>query len=108
MWSGFGGHSEEEDGGDPVTTWRREMREELGIALAPEQIVPLREGINPYTGRRRYIFYVLWPALNEDFVLTEGDGFAWFTLMDALALPDVQPLAHADLAILHAAASRTE
>jgi len=79
LWAGFGGLGEPEDGGDPVATWQREMREELGIELRREQIVPLREYISPHSGRPRYIFYVLWPTLDtEHFVLGEGDGFGWF------------------------------
>lgn len=33
MWSSFGGRSEAEDLGDPVTTWKREVQEELGVLL---------------------------------------------------------------------------
>ena len=75
LWSNFGGRSEASDGGDPVATWRREMREELGVELTPAQIRPIRNHVNPGTGRHRYIFYAEWPSLDEDFTLTEGDGF---------------------------------
>ena len=37
-WAGFGGRDEPQDGGDPSATWRREMREELGVELSPEVI----------------------------------------------------------------------
>lgn len=56
-WHIFGGRSEPEDGGDPVATWRREMREELGVALSAEQVVFLRSYAY---GRRRYIYYAVW------------------------------------------------
>jgi 8-oxo-dGTP pyrophosphatase MutT (NUDIX family) len=46
MWHLFGGRSEAADGGDPVETWRREMREELGIDLPahPPPAQPGRSG----------------------------------------------------------------
>ena len=100
QWAGFGGRSEDQDGGDPVATWQREMREELGIALHREQIVPVHDFRNPRTGRWRYVFYAPWPVLDKDFILGEGDGFAWFDLDEALALPDLMDLARADLAAL--------
>ena len=52
LWAGFGGRCEDVDGGNPVATWRRELGEELGIELTPEQIVPLRDYFSPVTGRR--------------------------------------------------------
>src|SRR3954454_10222780 len=99
-WAGFGGRDEPEDNGDPAATWRREMREELGIELSPDQIVPLRQYINPDVGRPRYIFYVVWPSLNDDFTLTEGDGYAWIPLDEAIVLPDLMALARGDLLFL--------
>jgi 8-oxo-dGTP pyrophosphatase MutT (NUDIX family) len=99
-WAGFGGSNEPEDDGDPPVTWRREMREELGIALTFDQIKPLRSYVNPHVGRLRYIFYVVWPSLDDDFALTEGDGYAWFPLDEAIALPDLMELARDDLVCL--------
>lgn len=43
MWGFFGGWREEEDGGDPVATWCREMREELGMMIDPARVVSLRD-----------------------------------------------------------------
>ncbi|HEX2034894.1 MAG TPA: NUDIX domain-containing protein [Chloroflexota bacterium] len=97
VWSFFCGGSEPEDGGDPAATWCREMAEELGIVLRPEQVVFLCEAPSPITGRRRFVFYSLWPHADESFVLGEGDGFGWFTLEAALALPDLPAVAKADL-----------
>ena len=99
-WAGFGGRDEPRDDGDPVATWRREMREELGVDLSREQIIPLRQYINPDVGRPRYIFYVAWPSLNDDFALTEGDGYAWIPLDEAIVLPDLMDLARGDLLFL--------
>jgi 8-oxo-dGTP pyrophosphatase MutT (NUDIX family) len=99
-WAGFGGRDEPEDGEDPVATWRREMREELGIELAAEQVRPLRQYINPDDGSPRYIFYVIWPSLNDTFTLSEGDGHAWIPLDEAIVLPDLLDLARGDLLFL--------
>src|SRR3954447_20937845 len=104
-WAGFGGRDEPEDGGDPAATWRREMREELGVDLAPEQIRPLRQYINPDVGRPRYIFYVLWPTLDDTFTLGEGDRYAWVPLDEAIVLPDLMDLARGDLLFLRDAVS---
>ncbi len=95
-WSFFGGSNEVEDDGDPVTTWLRELREELGIVLHRDRAIPLSEGIFP-RGKRRYAFYCAWPDLAEDFVLGEGQAFAWFDLADAVQLPALTPVARQDL-----------
>jgi 8-oxo-dGTP pyrophosphatase MutT (NUDIX family) len=95
-WAFFGGRAELEDGGDLLATWCREMREELGVALDPARAVSLRHGTND-DGRRWHDFYCEWPSLNEDFVLTEGQRYAWFTLDEAIAHPDVAEYAREDL-----------
>jgi 8-oxo-dGTP pyrophosphatase MutT (NUDIX family) len=101
VWAGFGGLSEPGDGTDLVTTWQREMREELSIELGREQIMPLRTYLSPYSGRPRSIFYALWPTLDTSaFVLGEGDGFGWFALDEAITLPDIMDLARDDLLAL--------
>jgi 8-oxo-dGTP pyrophosphatase MutT (NUDIX family) len=97
VWSLFCGGSEPEDGGDPAATWRREMREELGVTLAEEQIVPLWVAPSPVSGRPRHVLYADWPDLDGPFVLGEGDGFGWFALGDALRLPDLPPVVREDL-----------
>jgi 8-oxo-dGTP pyrophosphatase MutT (NUDIX family) len=99
-WAAFGGRDEPGDGGDPAATWQREMREELGVELARGQIVPLRQYINPDVGRPRYIYYVVWPTLDDEFRLTEGDGYAWIPLDEAIVLPDLMDLARGDLLFL--------
>ena len=92
-WHLFGGRSEAEDGGVPLATWRREMREELGVDPPPEQIVPLREYV---LGRRRYTFCCPWPR-REPFAVYEGEAAAWYSLDEALALPNLVDRARADL-----------
>lgn len=95
QWHMFGGHGDDADGGDPVTTWQREMREELGIALERGRIVLLWN--HDAAGRRRFIFYYEWPSLASRFALGEGQGYAWFTLAEALGLPNLTDLARNDL-----------
>jgi 8-oxo-dGTP pyrophosphatase MutT (NUDIX family) len=99
-WAGFGGSNEPEDGRVPAVTWRREMQEELGIALTSEQITPIRSYVNPEFGRWRHMFYAVWPALDDDFALTEGDGYGWFPIDDAIELPDLMRFARDDLIVL--------
>ena len=95
-WAFFGGRSEPEDGGDLLTTWCREMWEELGVTVDRERAVSLRHGTYE-DGRRWHDFYADWPSLDEEFVLTEGQRYAWFTLDEALRLPDIADYAREDL-----------
>ncbi len=72
------------------------MREELGVACDPSCVVSLRHGTFD-DGRRWQDFYCEWPSLDEDFVLTEGQRYAWFTLDEAFSLPDLADYAREDL-----------
>ena len=96
LWAFFGGRSEPADGDDLLATWLREMQEELGVTLDPERVVSLRQGAYD-DGARWHDFFCEWPALDEDFVLTEGQRYAWYTLDEALSLPDLAEYARADL-----------
>jgi 8-oxo-dGTP pyrophosphatase MutT (NUDIX family) len=96
MWAFFGGRSEPVDGGNLVETWRREMQEELGAILDPARIESLRHGVYD-DGRCWHDFAYEWPTLDETFVLTEGQRYAWFTIDEALALPDLVAYAADDL-----------
>ena len=96
-WHTFGGHSEPEDGGDPMATWRRELREELGVDVPAERMRFLFEDAAAVPGRVVHVFWAEWPERSEDFVLGEGDGYAWFPLEAALALPDLSERARARL-----------
>ncbi len=87
-WHPFGGYSEPADGGDPVATWRRELREELGVDVPAALVRPLFQD-EVASGRVVHVFWAEWPTRSEDFVLGEGDGFAWFPLEAALRLPDL-------------------
>ena len=95
-WAFFGGRSEPADGGELLATWLREMREEIGVTLDPARVVSLLHGAYD-NGTRWHAFYCEWPSLDEDFVLTEGRRYAWFTLDEALSLPDLADYAREDL-----------
>lgn len=101
LWAFFGGRSEPEDGSDLLVTWLREMQEELGVTLDASQVVSLRHGAY-HTGIRWHEFYCAWPALDEDFVLTEGQRYAWFSLDEALRLPDLAEYARTALQLFRA------
>ncbi len=95
-WAFFGGGADPEDGGDLLVTWRREMHEEIGVTLDPARVVSLLHG--SYDGITRWeAFYCEWPSLDENFVLTEGQRYAWFTLDEAFSLPDLADYARDDL-----------
>lgn len=95
-WAFFGGHSEPEDGGDLIATWCREMHEEIGVTVDPAQVVSLRHGTFD-DGRWWHDFWCEWPVSDEHFVLTEGQRYGWFTLDEALDLPDLAEYAREDL-----------
>jgi 8-oxo-dGTP pyrophosphatase MutT (NUDIX family) len=97
-WAFFGGSSEEEDGRDPIATWCREMREELGVEVDRRRVVPLCDYLNRL-GNHRYVYYCEWPSLAEDFVLGEGEAFAWFGVEEALALPNLTHGTRLDLGL---------
>lgn len=97
-WAFFGGHEEPEDSGNLLTTWCREMREELGVVFDPLRVVSLRHGTYD-DGTQWHDFYCEWPSLDEDFVLTEGQRYAWFTLDEAISLPNLARYAREDLCL---------
>ena len=96
QWAFFGGGAEPEDGDDLRATWCREMREELGVTLDPARCVSLRHGTYP-DGSRWHDFFCAWPSLDTAFALTEGQRYAWFTLAEAFALPNLAEYARGDL-----------
>jgi 2,3-bisphosphoglycerate-dependent phosphoglycerate mutase len=92
VWSCFGGVAEPGDGDDPVATWRRETREELGLDFAAERARLVYRWVGRRDGQVGY-FYCAPSRPFPDFVGPEGERFAWFALDEALALPGV-PGAH--------------
>ncbi|GEM_PF-630925 len=92
LWSLFGGHSEPEDGGNPVATWVREVQEELGVALEPGRIRRIGEqGPDISHTLPRTVFWYPWPDLRDDFALTEGIALRWYPLVDALRIATLTP-----------------
>jgi 8-oxo-dGTP pyrophosphatase MutT (NUDIX family) len=97
IWSFFCGKPEPEDGGDPSATWRREVREEIGVTFHADQVTCLASYLSSQTETLRFVFYCVWPCLVSTFVIGEGDGIGWFSLRAALQLPDLPALAKHDL-----------
>src|SRR5688500_17260972 len=62
-WCFLGGWSEEADRGSPAATWRREMREEIGVAIAPGDTLPLCDYLPESSTHHRHVFYCEWPSL---------------------------------------------
>lgn len=99
MWELFGGRMEAQDAYDPVVTWRRELKEEIGVIILTSQAQPVDDYVNEY-GFRRVVHYAEWPTLQENFPLTEGAGYAWFPVDEAALLPNISPLARRDVLAL--------
>ena len=106
-WAFFGGRAEPEDGDDLLATWCREMQEELGVTLDPARVVSLRHGTHD-NERRWHDFYYEWPSLDGEFALTEGQRYAWFTLDEALGLPDLADYARDDLVLFRDGPAKTK
>ena len=98
-WGMFGGGEEPEDGGDPANTLRREVGEELGLALDPERIVRLWDYMTS-RGSHRYVFLYPWDDPEYPFEQTEGQGRGWFTPQDALGTLTLTDNARRDLPLL--------
>lgn len=98
-WAHVGGGTEPQDGGDPVATWCREVREEVGVRLDAARVVPLRDGTTDEDARW-HVFYYEWPSLDTEFRLGEGQALGWFTLEEAFALPNLAATAGSDLECL--------
>ncbi len=52
----------------------------------------------PSRGAGRPDLHAAWPTPAEDFILAEGQRYEWFTLTDALVLPDLADYARDSLA----------
>jgi len=77
-WAFFGGMHR--DGETPIETFIREMNEELGIDILPDQVKLLRDYINDEFGIRRYVFFVESDLPKEQMHLGEGADFDWIPL----------------------------
>jgi 8-oxo-dGTP pyrophosphatase MutT (NUDIX family) len=97
MWSTFGGHSEPDDGDDPIAAWLREVPEELGVLLDRSDVRPV-PGVGSHPGPVgvRH-FFAEWADTSQTFELTEGRALAWFGIDEALALEILSDFAMAAL-----------
>ncbi len=84
IWALFGGGSEIEDQGDPVKTLIREMNEEVGILFSVSEIVALYDYFDQENNAHRFVFYIETDLDGRQIVLTEGAGYAWVDLAEAL------------------------
>ena len=98
-WGMFGGGGEPEDDGDPRRTLRREVYEELGVALDPAKIVALWDYLTS-RGSQRYVFLYPWDDPEYPFAQAEGQAHGWFTADDALASLILTENARRDLTLL--------
>src|SRR6185436_1682945 len=98
-WGMFGGGGEPEDGGDPTLTIRREVQEELGLALDPGRVVPLWDYMTS-RGSHRYVFLYPWDDPEYPFIQTEGQGRGWFTVEEALGSLTLTDNGRRDLLLL--------
>lgn len=77
-WANFGGLSEGDE--TPKQTFTREMKEELGVNIAEEEITPLCDYFNEERQAHRYIFFVRSNIDKSEMHLTEGADFDWIPL----------------------------
>lgn len=94
-WATFGGLSEPGDA-SPLDTFIREVLEELGVKINPNEVSLLRQGYNEERKIERYIYFVTRDLKDEEIKLGEGQGYAWLTLAQALA-KDLTPRVRQDL-----------
>lgn len=77
-WGFFGGTSEENE--SPKECCVREWREELGINISTEELVPLCSYLNVERNTFRHVFYIESTLKKEEMVLGEGADFDWISL----------------------------
>jgi 8-oxo-dGTP diphosphatase len=77
-WAFFGGLLEGEE--TPVEALTRELQEELGIAVAPDEVVPLCNYFNEERSTHRHSFYIVSEKRKDEMVLGEGAGLDWIPL----------------------------
>lgn len=83
-WGFFGGESEGNE--SPKECFIREIKEELGIDLKEDSILPLRDYLNENRGTWRHVFYVKSDLEKSKMTLGEGADFDWVSLDDILDL----------------------
>ena len=77
-WAFFGGLNEGNE--TPTQCFIRELKEEIGLKVTQDQVVPLREYMNVELNTYRMVFYVQSSVPPEELTLGEGAGFGWVYL----------------------------
>jgi 8-oxo-dGTP pyrophosphatase MutT (NUDIX family) len=93
-WALFGGRAQE--GETDVACCLREVSEEIGLLLQPDDILRLRRYLNTGHNLLRVVFFARRAVSTEDLTLGEGAGFAWIRLDDVQGL-DLTEQARDDL-----------
>jgi 8-oxo-dGTP pyrophosphatase MutT (NUDIX family) len=80
-WAFFGGLNEGSE--TCKECFARELREEIGLGVAEDRILPVREYVRTDSNTHRavfYVFYVESEVEKDDLTLGEGAGFDWVSL----------------------------
>ena len=77
-WAFFGGKGEA--GENSKEAFVREMKEELGIEISMDRLIPLCDYLNEEFDTWRYVFYVESDLQKSQMKLGEGAGFDWVPL----------------------------
>lgn len=77
-WAFFGGTSEGNE--TPEMCCAREWKEELGIMVAPEQLIPVCDYLNTDRNTWRYIYMFPSDLKKDQMKLTEGADFDWIPI----------------------------
>lgn len=83
-WSFFGGLVE--DGETLIVALERELQEELSCRVGQVE-KELFRWYRQHTGELHVCFLVKFTAQNEDLILMEGQGVAWFSFDELVTLP---------------------
>ncbi len=78
MWGLFGGSSEGDETSKECAI--REWKEELGISITDESLIPLCDYLSVKRNTWRYVFYMETDLKKSDMVLGEGEDFDWVSL----------------------------
>ena len=94
MWACFGGGAEGEETLPEAAV--REVAEEIGVALKPQELTPFARVLSDLPGRRRIYFFIAHLAVpTRALKLDEGAGFGLFEPAQARALtvpPHIAPV----------------
>jgi len=77
-WAFFGGLNENDE--SSLDCFIRELKEEIGIKLKKEDVIPLYDYFNEEFQTHRFVYYVISDKDKSEFTLNEGKGFNWVSL----------------------------